>query len=116
MKHIYERTGKEFEIGRLIDTDGKTFDITVITKWDIENDYSQHPILVDYYFGDYDKKDTDVYIDQFLKRQDTLKTVLKYLKGKLEVDSYYFKHEEPDELEKLKQTIESVNEMITDLV
>jgi hypothetical protein len=116
MKHFNEKTGKNFEIGRLVDSDGGTYDINVITKWDEENDYEQSPIIVDYYFGDYDKDDTDNYIDQFLKRQETLKTVLKHLNARLEVDGHYFETEEPDEFEKLKQAIESVKEMITDLV
>jgi hypothetical protein len=116
MTHVHEKTGKEFEIGRLIDTDGSTYDINVITKWDVENDYEQSPVIVDYYFGDYDKKDTDFYIDEFIKKQKTLKQVLKYLEGKLEVDGYFFEHEDPEGLVLLKDTIESVKDMITDLV
>jgi hypothetical protein len=116
MTHLHEKTDKEFEIGRLVDSDGGTYDINVIMKWDVENDYEQSPIIIDYYFGDYDKDDTDHYIDQYLKQQETLKTVLKHLNARLEVDGYYFEHEEPEELEKLKQSIKTIKEMITDLV
>ena len=116
MKHFHEKSGKTFEIGRLMDSDGRTFDINVITKWDEENDFEQSPIIIDYYFGDYEKKDTDFYIDEFIKKQETLKNVLKYLNSKLEVDGYFLEYDEPDELEKLIQTIKSVKEMITDLV
>jgi hypothetical protein len=116
MKHLHEKSGNNFEIGRLIDPDGGTYDINVIMKWDEENDYEQSPIIIDYYFGDYDKKDTDTYIDMFIEKQKTLKQVLKYLEGKLEVDGYFFEHEDPDGLKLLKDTIESVKEMITDLV
>lgn len=39
MTHIHEKTGKKFDVGRLFDSDGKTYDINVILKWDEENDY-----------------------------------------------------------------------------
>lgn len=113
MTHLHEKTGKEFEIGRLVDPDGGTYDINVITKWDVEHDYEQSPIIVDYYFGDYDKNDTNFYIDQFIKKQGTLKQVIKYLEGKLLIDGEYM---EPAEVEELKNTIKSVKDMITDLV
>lgn len=116
MKHFHEKTGKNFEIGRLIDSDGRTFDINVITKWDEENDFEQSPVIVDYYFGDYEKKVTDDYIDMFIEKQKTLKQVLKYLEGKLEVDGYFFEQEDPEGLVLLKDTIKSVKDMITDLI
>ena len=113
MKHIHDKTGIEYEVGRLNDFDGKTFDINVITRWDVENDFEQSPIIIDYYFGNYDKKVTDDYIDMFLEKQKTLKQTLKYLEGKLTVDESFMDSEDVDELNK---TIESVKEMITDLV
>lgn len=115
MKHFYDKTGQAFEVGRLVDPNGGTYDINVIMKWDEEN-FEQNPIIINYYFGDYSKEDTDYYIEQFLNQQETLKNVLRYLTGKLEVDGYYYKTEEPEEFEKLKQTIDSVSEMITNLV
>ena len=113
MKHIHEKTGKHFEVGRLLDFDGKTFDINVITKWDEENDFEQSPIIIDYYFGDYDKKTTDDYIDMFIEKQKYLKSSVPYLKAKLLMDGDRMK---PEEVEELKKAIESFEEMITDLV
>lgn len=113
MKHIHEKSGKSFEIGRLMDFDGKTFDINVITKWDEEHDFEQSPIIIDYYFGDHDKQVTDNYIDMFLDRQEALRNSVKFLEAKLLVDAGYM---EPDEIVELKKTIESVKEMITDLI
>jgi hypothetical protein len=113
MKHFHEKSGKNFEIGRLIDSDGRTFDINVITKWDEENGFEQSPIIVDYYFGDYEKKATDDYIDGYLEKQKTLKRTLMYLEGKLTVDKDFMDSVDINELDK---TIESVKEMITDLV
>ena len=113
MKHLHEKSGKHFEIGRLMDFDGKTFDINVITKWDEENDFEQSPIIVGYYFGEYDKSVTDDYIDMFLEQQKTLKSSLKFLENKLLIDEQYMEQEQVDEL---KNTIKSVTEMITDLV
>lgn len=68
MKHIHSRTGHEYEVGQLIDFDGASYDIIVITKWpDYEADELESPIIVGYYFGEYDKKDTDDYIDRYLE-------------------------------------------------
>jgi hypothetical protein len=111
MKHLHEKSGKSFEIGRLIDPDGGTYDINVITKWDEENDYDKSPIIIDYYFGDYDKEVTDDYIDMYLEKQKTMKQVLMYLEGKLTVDEDFM---DSEDINKLNQTIESVKEMITD--
>lgn len=113
MKHIYENTGQEFEVGRLFDFDGKTYDINVITKWDIENDFDQSPIIIDYYFGEPEKDTTDSFIEQFLKQQESLKKAVKYLEDKYVVDhDFMTKAEQTD----LTETIKSLRQMITDLV
>lgn len=67
MIHIHEKTGQTFEVGRLDDFDGRTFDICVIMRWP-ENE-TEEVVLIDYYFGDYDKETTDEYIDQYLAKQ-----------------------------------------------
>jgi predicted PolB exonuclease-like 3'-5' exonuclease len=113
MKHIHEQTGKSFDVGRLIDFDGKTFDINVITLWDEENDFEQNPVIVDYYFGDYEKEVTDNYINTFIERQNVLRTSLKFLKARLIIDGDYM---DPAEIKELKSTIKSIEEMLTDLV
>ena len=69
MKHIHKRTGVEYEVGRLDDFDGKTFDMCVITKWDTEK-WEEHPIIIDYYFGEYDAETTDDYIDMYLEKNN----------------------------------------------
>lgn len=112
MKHIYEKTGHEFEIGKLVDSEGCSYDMSVITKWDFNDDCDQSPVIVDYYFGGYNEQATNYYIEQFLKRQETLKTALEFLKGKLIVDEDFM---DKADVEKLKQTIESLGKMITPL-
>ena len=68
MRHIHTKTGVEYEIGRLVDFDGKTYDMCVITKWDTEK-FEESPVIIDFYFGGYDKETTDEYIDMYLKKQ-----------------------------------------------
>lgn len=111
MKHIYGKTGQEFEVGRLFDFDGKTYDINVITKWDIENDFEQSPVIVDYYFGELEKDTTDSFIEQFLKQQESLKKAVRYLEH---TDTYEFLTD--TERAELRDTIKSLKQMITDLV
>jgi hypothetical protein len=111
MKHIHERTGKEYEIGRLFDTDGRTYDINVITRWDVENDFEQSPVIIDYYFGDYDKKDTDWYIDQYLEQHETLKNLLEFLERQTVEDNLT-----PEDTKTIKRSIESVRRMITSFI
>jgi hypothetical protein len=113
MIHTY-KTGKNFEIGILYDPYDGTHDISVITKWDEENEYEQGPVIVNYYFGDYDKKDTDFFIEQYYKKQELLKRILKHLNFKVELDGYYLEQEKLEELQQLKDDIKSVEEMITD--
>ena len=113
MKHIHEKTGKSFEVGRLNDFDGKTYDINVITLWDEENDFELEPVIVGYYFGDYEKEITDIYIDMYLEEQETLKRTKKYLEDKKIIDEDYM---EPEDVEELVKTIESVDSMISPLI
>ena len=69
MKHVHKTTGKEYVVGKLVDFDGSDFDIKVITEWPNvdEADEPVNPIIVGYYFGDYDAGITDYYIDQYLE-------------------------------------------------
>lgn len=113
MKHIHEKTGKSFEVGRLNDFDGKTYDINVITLWDEENDFELEPVIVGHYFGDYEKEITDIYIDMYLEEQETLKRTKKYLEDKKMIDEDYM---EPEDVEELVKTIESVDSMISPLI
>lgn len=79
MKHLHTSTGTTYEVGRLFDTDGKTYDINIITKWDEEHDFEQNPVLVDYYFGDLEDAVTNSCIDEFIERQQQIRNSIKYL-------------------------------------
>lgn len=79
MIHVNNKTGKQFDVSRLIDFDSRTHDINIITKWDYENDFEQSPVIIDYYFGDYEKEDTDYYINSFLETQENIKAAINYL-------------------------------------
>ena len=54
MTHVHKRSGLTFEVGTLDDTDGiHTYDITVITKWDNEEDCIGSGVeIVGFYFGE----------------------------------------------------------------
>lgn len=67
MKHIHKKTGVEYEVGKLVDFDGKSFDITVITLWPDTDSM----VVVDYYFGDYSPATTDFYIDRYNRKAGT---------------------------------------------
>ena len=70
MKHLHKLTGLTFECGELIEFDtGKTFDMTVITLWDYP-ECDQPPIIIGYYFGEYDEETTNNYIDEWLQQHD----------------------------------------------
>lgn len=75
------------ETGRLYDSDGKQFDITVIFNWPKEEDYAKEttfedcpcPKLIDYYFGDTKEEDTDFCVGLYIERQDKFKKLLDKL-------------------------------------
>ena len=109
MKFLHKESNTTYEIGRLFDTDGRTFDINVITKWDEENDFEQSPVLVDYYFGDAEDDATNYYIDEFLKKQRYLKNAVNVLECRIAIDGEFM---EPTEIEELNNTINCLKEMI----
>lgn len=113
MTHIHEQTGKEYEVGRLVDGHGKTYDINVIMKWDIEHDFDQGPVLIDFYFGDPEPEYNNEYIDMFIERQSSLKKVIKYLEDRKMIDNNFMTDSDKVELDGLIDTVKS---MITDLV
>ena len=78
MKHLHKASGLEFECGELIDrADGKTYDITVITYWgDLNAEELRAPILVSFYFGEYDADATDRFIDRWLKEFKDCKAII----------------------------------------
>lgn len=117
MKHIHEKTGQEYEVGRLDDFGGATYDMCVITKWpDFESDKVEGPIIIDYYFGEYDKETTDYYIDKYFEKLEHLKKGLEFLKGDYlinVIDGDYMTKEEGDQL---KNSISTLESMITKFV
>ena len=113
MTHIHEQTGKEYEVGRLVDGEGKTYDINVIMKWDVEHDFDQSPVLIDYYFGDPESDYNNEYIDMFIERQNCLKKVLAFLENQKMIDYDFMTDSSKLELDEM---IETVKSLITDLV
>lgn len=101
MKHLHKSSGLCFECGELIDIreDGrnvrKTYDMTVITLWqDVENELTP-PIVIGYYFGDYDAKTTDYYIDRWFEKQSTGNMWRKFVTDCASiVDAYYITNED----------------------
>lgn len=119
MTHIHKRSGLAFEIGTMDDTDGiHTYDITVITKWDNEEDCIGSGVeIVGFYFGEYDKDITDDYIDQFLERRQrdysllnkAIKTFNDYLVTNMDVLEDY-------EIRNLRHSIRDAHSMLVDLI
>lgn len=70
MKHIHSRTGKEYEVGKLVDFNNVSCDMCIITYWYNEDGSatSENPTIVGYYFGTYDKDTTDKCIEQYLSK------------------------------------------------
>lgn len=77
MQHLHKASGLVFECGELVDfreCDSRvrcTYDMTVITHWNhrsFDNDL-QPPVIIGYYFGEYDEATTDYYIDRWLEKQ-----------------------------------------------
>lgn len=107
MKHIHNKTGVEYEVGFLSD-----FDMCVITKWDVENNYEKGPVIIDYYFGEYDEESTDDYIDEYLKKIEGLKDGLKFLKDEYLINCVDGDFMEPDQKKKLENSIDIIKSMI----
>ena len=70
------------QTGRLIDQDGKNFDITVILNFPTKTDYQavtsidNFPSvnLIDFYFGDTNDSDTEAYLNAFIEKQNNLES------------------------------------------
>jgi hypothetical protein len=71
------------QTGRLIDENGKHFDITVILNFPTKADYDRHTglndfpavNLIDFYFGDTNDGDTKYYVEQFVEKQTKLRSL-----------------------------------------
>jgi hypothetical protein len=102
----------KYDVSRLIDFDGKTHDMCVITKWDEEGNFERDPIVIDYYFGDYDKEVTDTCIDIYLEKQKGLKDGLKFLEGEYLINCIDGDFMEPEQKEELKNSIEVIKQLV----
>lgn len=81
---MLNRTTTNIQTGRLFDSDGKNFDITVILNWPTYDDYDNAtdiigPNLVDFYFGDENEKITASYTRQFVEKQTNFRKLLDKL-------------------------------------
>lgn len=83
MKHLHTITGTTYQIGQLVDDEGRSYDISVITNWpelDEDSDDADESVkVIDFYFGEYDKQITDSFIDQFIEKQNQIKKSIEYL-------------------------------------
>lgn len=99
---------KNFDTGYLFDPNGKKYDISVVLNWPTKTDYDETddiigPNLVDFYFGEPNNKTSERYYDQFVERQNKLKSLLNKL--------YNLKALCPDDTE-IDEQIEFVKSLI----
>lgn len=102
---------KNFDTGYLFDLDGGKYDISVILNWPTEADWNEAddvigPNLIDFYFGEPDDKKSERYYDQFVEKQNKLKSLLTKL--------YSLKAICPDDTE-INEQIEFVKSLIIKL-
>jgi hypothetical protein len=102
---------KNFDTGYLFDENGKKFDISVVLNWPTKTDYETTtdiigPNLVDFYFGEPDNRISESYFDQFVDRQNKLKSLLNKL--------YNLKIVFPDDTE-IDEQIEFVKSQIVQI-
>lgn len=94
---FYKHTdGTTYDYGRLYDLDGKNYDITIIlnnnpTAFDDDSDDDQTVRLIDFYFGDPDNKYTEIYVKQYIEKQNKF--------NKLLVKLYDLEAKNPDDTE-----------------
>lgn len=75
------------QTGRLIDKNGRSFDITVILNFPTQAEYAaatdldDFPAtnLIDFYFGDTNDRDTQHYVEQFVEKQAKLRKLVSKL-------------------------------------
>jgi predicted PolB exonuclease-like 3'-5' exonuclease len=82
-------TNYNIQTGRLVDENGKNFDITVILNFPTKADYAAASSLddfpavnmIDFYFGEQNDRDTSHYVDQFVEKQNKLRSLYTKLVG-----------------------------------
>lgn len=111
-------TNYNIQTGKLIDENGKNFDISVILNFPTEADYDEADYdeadfddfpavnLIDFYFGEINDHDTEYYVNQFVEKQNKL---LKLRDKLLDVLSA-----NPEDSE-IREHIDFVNSMLVQL-
>lgn len=99
MTHLHKASGVYFECGELMDFPNrgnrKTYDMVVITLWNDSDEDILPPVIIDYYFGAYDEKTTDYYIDRWFEKQSTNGMWRKFISDcKDIVDAYWLTNED----------------------
>lgn len=94
MTHLHKASGLYFECGELMDFPvkavRKTYDMTVITLWGCTEGDPDSPIIIGFYFGEYDEETTNYYIDRWLEKQSTNNMWRKFVSDvKGIVDAYW---------------------------
>lgn len=81
----YQHTdGTNYQLGKLYNSDGKQYDITVIlnlnpTAFNDDTDDDQTIRLIDFYFGDQDDRYTAEFVKQYIEKQNKFKKLLSKL-------------------------------------
>lgn len=124
MKHLHKASGLYFECGELMEfpVNGtrKTYDMTVITLWDESENDPEAPIIVGYYFGDYNEEVTNYYIDRWFHKQVMDESWWKLIGDCRDiVDAYWITNKDVlvddeyrDQREKVEQALNSLNELM----
>ena len=102
------------QTGRLYDENGSNYDVTVILNFPTEADYKASTgidnfpsvNLIDFYFGDTNEQDTNLYLESFIEKQSKLRSLYNKLLDLLA--------ENPDDSE-LKDQIDFVQSMFVTL-
>lgn len=120
MRHLHKSSGLYFECGELMDFPvkdaRKTYDMTVITLWNEDEDSCESPIIVDYYFGEYSVDTTDYYIDQWFDKRAMDKMWNKFIGDCASiVDAYYITNEGMLD-ETTERKVQTVRDCLNNLV
>lgn len=99
MTHLHKSSGLYFEVGELMEFPvkdaRKTYDMSVITLWGCADGEPDAPIIIGYYFGEYDAAITDHYINEWFAKQAIEGEWLKIVRDcKDIVDAYWVTNED----------------------
>lgn len=124
MTHLHKSSGLYFECGELMEfpVNGirKTYDMIVITLWGCSEDDPEAPIIVGYYFGEYEAETTDYYIDQWFQKQSFVRVPTNIVRDCNDiVEAYWVTNEDvltddeySDMRSKVKRTLTNLKEIL----